>query len=92
MKMTHESFIEMCKYKVCRQEVKAGRLVSPEDVFVVWSCKALQNSKCLMSTPMQGAAYYEATLDGDTGVTYFCAYEKTSQNNYDTSGNIVRKD
>ena len=46
------------------------------DVFVVWSCKTLQNSKALLSTTLYDGMYYECTLNGDKKEIYFDAYKK----------------
>lgn len=50
--------------------------IKPEDVYVVWSCKTLQNWKALLSTPVPDGMYYELTYDGDRGMTYLDAYKK----------------
>jgi hypothetical protein len=52
------------------------RLIKPEDVFVVWSAKVLQNSKALLSTPLFDGMYYEVTLNGAKNEIYFDAYKK----------------
>ena len=46
------------------------------DVYVVWSCKTLQNSKALLSTTLSDGMYYEVTLNGDKREIYFDAYKK----------------
>ena len=46
------------------------------DVYVVWSCKTLQNSKALLSTTLSDGMYYEVTLSGDKREIYFDAYKK----------------
>lgn len=51
-------------------------LIEPDDVYVVWSCKTLQNSKALLSTDIPDGMYYEATYNGDRNEIYFDAYEK----------------
>lgn len=51
----------------------------PEDLFVVWSVKVLQNWKALVSAPGKGVPYYEVTHNGDTGQTYVDVYEKKLQ-------------
>ena len=50
--------------------------VPPFDVFVVWSCKTLQNNKALLSTTLTDGMYYEITYNGDKGVAYLDAYKK----------------
>lgn len=47
-----------------------------EDVYVVWSCKTLQNNKILVSTNVSDGMYFEFTRNGDKKETYFDAYKK----------------
>lgn len=47
-----------------------------EDVFVVWSCKTLQNNKVLLSTRMPDGLYYEITYNGDKHEAYVDVYKK----------------
>lgn len=49
---------------------------SPDDVYVVWYCKTLQNSKALLSTNIPDGMYYEVTYNGDKNEIYFDAYKK----------------
>lgn len=50
---------------------------TPEfDVFVVWSCKTLQNCKALISTTLPDGMYYECTYNGDKKEMYLDAYKK----------------
>lgn len=46
------------------------------EVFVVWSCKTLQNYKALISTSLPDGMYYEITYNGDKNELYFDAYKK----------------
>lgn len=46
------------------------------DVYVVWSCKTLQNWKALISTNLLDGMYYELTYDGDKGMIYLDVYKK----------------
>lgn len=46
------------------------------EVFVVWSCKTLQNYKALISTSLPDGVYYEITYNGDKNELYFDAYKK----------------
>lgn len=50
--------------------------ISENDVFVVWSCKTLQNNKALLSTNVSDGMYYELTYNGDKHELYFDAYKK----------------
>ena len=53
-----------------------GKQITEDDVFVVWSCKALQNNKALLSTTVSDGMYYEITHNGDKQETYVDAYKK----------------
>ena len=46
------------------------------DIFVVWSCKTLQNYKCLINTTLPDGMCYECTYNGDKGEMYLNAYKK----------------
>ncbi len=46
------------------------------NVFVVWSCKTLQNNKALLSTTLSDGMYYEITHNGDKKELYVDAYKK----------------
>lgn len=50
--------------------------ITEEDVFVVWSCKTLQNNKALLSTTVSDGMYYELTYNGDKSEVYLDAYKK----------------
>ena len=50
-----------------------------DDVFIVWSCKTLQNYKCLASTTVSGDGIYaEYTYNGDKQELYEDVYKKLS--------------
>lgn len=53
-----------------------GKRIQPKDVFIVWQCKTLQNSKALASTVLPDGMYYEITYDGDKYRFYLDAYKK----------------
>lgn len=46
------------------------------DVYIVWSCKTLQNNKALVSTTVSDGMYYELTYNGDKQELYLDAYKK----------------
>lgn len=48
----------------------------PDEVYVVWFAKTLQNWKALVSTTLPDGMYYEVTHNGDKGETYLDAYKK----------------
>ena len=50
--------------------------MTPEDVYVVWLCKTLQNNKALLSTTVWDGMYYEVTYNGDKNEMYLDAYKK----------------
>ena len=80
--MENQKFIDLCREKVAqyynekKEKTDATPQMEPEDVFVVWSCQALQNNKALMSTPVSDGMYYELTFNGDRNELYFGAYKK----------------
>lgn len=53
-----------------------GKQIGPDDVYVVWYCKTLQNWKALASTTLFDGMYYELTLNGDKQEIYLDAYKK----------------
>lgn len=54
--------------------------ICPFDTFVVWSCKTLQNFKCLCSTNVNGdTTYAEFTYNGDKEELY-CDYYTKEEN------------
>ena len=50
--------------------------ITEDDVFIVWLCKTLQNSKALASTTLHDGMYYEITYNGDKKQIYLDAYKK----------------
>lgn len=77
--MSNEEFIEKSKELVKEYAIKHLDKTDeiPEfKVYVVWSCKALQNSKALLSTSLLDGMYYECTMNGDKKEIYFDAYKK----------------
>lgn len=53
-----------------------GVKITEGDVFIVWMCKILQNSKALASTTLFDGMYYELTYNGDKQELYVDAYKK----------------
>lgn len=77
--MNNEIFIELCKREVKKYVVDhldKSDYQPQFDVFVVWSCKTLQNNKALLSTSLFDGMYYELTYNGDKKELYFDAYKK----------------
>jgi len=77
--MDNQKFIEKCKKVVkdyAQEHLDKSDNVPEFDVFVVWSCKTLQNNKALLSTTLSDGMYYEITYNGDKQEFYFDAYKK----------------
>lgn len=79
--MDNGRFLEVCTQKVVdyfnkRKDATDMPFIGTEDVFVVWSCKTLQNNKALLSTTVPDGMYYELTYNGDKKELYFDAYKK----------------
>ena len=54
-------------------------LITLDNTFIVWSCKTLQNFKCLASTNIDGDnVYVEYTYNGDRQELYEDFYIKKS--------------
>ena len=53
-----------------------GKQITEDDVFIVWMCKTLQNSKALASTTLFDGMYYELTFNGNKQELYVDAYKK----------------
>ncbi|MDB2162389.1 DUF6275 family protein [Clostridium butyricum] len=79
--MNEKEFLNWCKQEICNYtndhlDKSDNKNITEDDVFVVWSCKALQNNKALLSTTLFDGMYYECTYNGDKNVMYFDAYKK----------------
>ncbi len=53
-----------------------NKKINIKDVYVVWMCKTLKNSKALLSTTVSDGMYYEITYNGEKDEIYFDAYKK----------------
>lgn len=56
--MKNEEFLRLCKAKVAEytnshMDKTDGKQITVQDVYVVWSCKTLQNSKALIFFSLQ---------------------------------------
>ena len=69
--MTHKEFMDTCIHEV-ETHVHDHENV---EVFTVWSCKTLQNSKCILADNKTGNLY-EFTMNGDTWEIYVDIYKK----------------
>ncbi len=79
--MDNEKFIDLCKEEVMKYanehlDKTDKKEITIDNVFVVWSCKTLQNNKALLSTTLFDGMYYECTYNGDKNELYFDAYKK----------------
>lgn len=57
-----------------------NKKIGIKDVYVVWMCKTLKNSKALLSTNVSDGMYYEITYNGEKDEIYFDAYKKWENN------------
>lgn len=79
--MGNGEFLKLCK-KIVKEYTnehldKSDNVqISEDSVFIVWSCKALQNNKALLSTNLFDGMYYELTYNGDKKEVYLDAYKK----------------
>ena len=53
-----------------------GKKITEDNVFIVWMCKTLQNSKAMASTTLFDGMYYELTFNGNKQELYVDAYKK----------------
>lgn len=79
--MNEKEFVSMCKKTVAEYanehlDKTDGKRITSDDVFIVWMCKTLQNSKALASTTLLDGMYYELTYNGDKQELYLDAYKK----------------
>ncbi len=81
--MGDKEFIDLCKLEVCKYHnnkvdtlKEEDNFIHPEDVYIVWICKVLQNNKALASTNIPDDMYYELTYNGDKKELYVDAYKK----------------
>ena len=79
--MKNDEFINLCKKTVVdyfnnRIDATDKLEIDEDDVFIVWSCKTLQNNKALVSTVVPDGMYYELTYNGDKKELYLDAYKK----------------
>lgn len=80
--MDSEKFIEKCK------DILVTKGIDRETIFVVWSCKTLQNNKAILSSTLKGAPLFEITHNGNKNEIYIDTYIKKSNE----SVKIIRKE
>ena len=86
--MDNQQFMSECVNRVVdytndHLDKSDNKEITPNDVFVVWNCKTLQNNKALLSTTLFDGMYYEITFNGDKKELYFDAYKKWENIKYD---------
>lgn len=72
-------FQSVCKRKLVNwyNSQVGSTKIDLDNVFIVWSCKTLQNYKCLASTTVSGDGIYaEYTYNGDKQELYEDIYDK----------------
>ena len=79
--MTDKKFIKLIKETIVDYfnsdvDKRDQKTITEDDVYIVWSCKTLQNFKALASTTVSDGMYYEITHNGDKNETYFDVYKK----------------
>lgn len=76
--MKNDDFIKICKSVVADyfNSKTLDAKITVDEVFIVWSCKTLQNNKALVSTTVPDGMYYELTYNGDKHELYLDAYKK----------------
>ena len=79
--MGNKEFLDICvnevvKYTNNHLDKTDNVQVTKDNVFVVWSCKTLQNNKALLSTSLPDGMYYECTFNGNKRELYLDAYKK----------------
>lgn len=84
--MDSQKFIELCKgqlrdyitsqFDMSDKDTENKYKTPVFDIYVVWSCKTLQNNKALLSTTLPDGMYYELTYNGDKKELYLDAYKK----------------
>ena len=79
--MDNDKFQKLCKkivvmYFNSHVDETDKKKITEKDVYIVWSCKTLQNNKALVSTNVSDGMYYEITHNGDKEETYVDAYKK----------------
>ena len=86
--MNEKDFTKMAKATVAAyvnehlDKTDNCRGICPDDVYIVWMCKVLQNNKALLSTPLPDGMYYEFTYNGDKAMAYLDAYKKFENRSY----------
>lgn len=87
--MGYHEFLKICREKVSdffntnKDITDQIPDMNPDEVYVVWYCKSLQNHKALLFTPAPDGMYYEFTYNGDRNELYMDAYKKWKNIKFD---------
>ena len=79
--MNSYEFEKICKNAIIEYYKKNSEITDNvelkiQDVYVVWSCKTLQNNKALLSTTLYDGMYFECTYNGNKEELYLDAYKR----------------
>lgn len=79
--MNEKEFVALVKktvveYANAHLDKSDAKKITEDDVFIVWMCKTLQNSKAMVSTTLFDGMYYELTYNGNKKELYLDAYKK----------------
>jgi hypothetical protein len=77
--MDRKEFLYLCIDAVKEytlEHIDKSDFVLDFDIYVVWSCKILQNNKAVLSTSLPDGMYYECTYNGDKDEMYLDVYKK----------------
>lgn len=93
--MENDLFERICKFLVSKyfnehKEKTDSYVMTPDDTYVVWSCKTLQNNKAMVSTTVSDGMYYEVTHNGDKHQVYVDAYKKWENQSHEVN-NILKE-
>lgn len=81
--MNYEKFLTNCKTIIKKYyEEHFNKVISTNEIYVVWLTKVLQNNKALLCTTVKDNMYYEITYNGDKNEIYFDAYNKDYNNSF----------
>ena len=85
IKVNEKKFSALARCLVAEHsnEANPNHQITPDDVYIVWMCKTLQNSKAMLSTPVPDTRYYEVTYNGDKKEAYLDAYVKEKNGCFD---------
>jgi len=77
-KESNDQMLQMAKNAVARwfNKHNGPTTIQPDEVYIVWFCKTLQNWKALCGAHHEDGMYYEVTYDGNKNCAYLDAYKK----------------